>query len=260
MEFGDLGDSFAMQNTVFSAATGIERSVWLEVPGNLYRMEGNGAALSEVRDGYCKYSDVESGATVTCSFTADRDGFVCVRLDFPKRNDLTIRINGADVYHEDMSLPQMMAVGDVKQGDVISIEANCKAGENGTLSVEGAMLAEDVFQQGYEILSASTLELTTFRNTLVEGTISCDQDGLLYTSIPQNGNWKALVDGKPTEIQLVGDCMVAVPLTQGNHQVTFVYHNAAFSLGWKISLGCVLVFGLLAWVQRKRGRRREYQV
>ena len=47
-----------------------------------------------------------------------------------------------------------------------------------------------------------------------EGTIDCDRDGLLYTSVPQNGNWSVKVDGKPAEIKLVGDCMVAVNLTQ----------------------------------------------
>ena len=80
-----------------------------------------------------------------------------------------------------------------------------------------------------------------------EGTIDCDRDGLLYTSVPQNGNWSVKVDGKPAEIKLVGDCMVAVNLTKGVHTVRLMYHNAAFSLGWKISLVCAAVFGGLAW-------------
>ena len=91
----------------------------------------------------------------------------------------------------------------------------------------------------------ATLTLTTIENTLVEGVIRCDRDGLLYTSIPQNGNWSATVDGAPAEIALVGDAMVGVYLTEGLHEVRFSYHNAAFSLGWKISLVCVGVFLLL---------------
>ena len=87
--------------------------------------------------------------------------------------------------------------------------------------------------------------MTTFRNTLVEGTIECNRDGLLYTSIPQNGNWIVEVDGEVVEEKLVGECMIGVRLTEGQHTVTFRYHNAAFSLGWKISLGCAAVFLLL---------------
>ena len=47
-------------------------------------------------------------------------------------------------------------------------------------------------------------------------------------------------------------------LTAGSHQVEFIYHNAAFSLGWKISLACAAVFAILASVyyppQSRRGK------
>ena len=66
------------------------------------------------------------------------------------------------------------------------------------------------------------------------------------------------VDGNSVEPVLVGDCMLAVPLTQGAHQVAFRYHNAAFSLGWKISLGCALIFASAAAIvlipRRQRGK------
>ena len=81
----------------------------------------------------------------------------------------------------------------------------------------------------------------------MQGRIRCDRDGLLYTSIPQNGNWYVTVDGEQVSSTLVGDCMVAVELTQGEHTVSFTYRNAAFSLGWKISLACGAA--LLALVQ-----------
>ena len=258
LDFSGLGDSFAMQNTVFSAATGVERSVWQEVPGSSYTIEGSGTSLSGIGNGYCKYDDTGTGASVTFSFTADRDGFVCVRVDFPKRNDVVLSVNGVEIYRESISLPQMMAVGDVKLGDVISIRAECKSGESGTLSVASAVLVEDVFREGYEKLSASTLELTTFRNTFLEGTIRCDRDGLLYTSVPQNGNWSVSVDGEKTDILLVGDCMVAVELSEGTHQVTLSYHNRAFSLGWKISLACAVLFGLLVWKYEQPDWKRKY--
>ena len=83
--------------------------------------------------------------------------------------------------------------------------------------------------------------------TYVEGTIECDRDGLLYASIPQNGNWSVTVDGEPAEIRLVGECMIGVELTEGSHVVAYHYHNQAFALGWKISLGCAAVFVLLAY-------------
>ena len=82
-------------------------------------------------------------------------------------------------------------------------------------------------------------------DTFVEGIINCDRSGLLYTSIPQNGNWSARVDGQEVPITLIGDAMVGVHLTEGSHTVSFRYHNPAFSLGWKVSLACMAVFALL---------------
>jgi uncharacterized membrane protein YfhO len=151
-----------------------------------------------------------------------------------------------ELYKETISLPQMIAVDDVKAGDMLEIRVVCKADENSTMTVEAAVLDMDVFWDGYEILNASTLQLTAFESSYVKGIIDCNRDGLLYASIPQNGNWKVTVDGKPAETELVGDCMIGIRLLQGQHLVEYRYRNGAFALGWKISLLCAAVFGLMA--------------
>ena len=80
----------------------------------------------------------------------------------------------------------------------------------------------------------------------------------MYTSIPQDGNWTVTVDGQPAEITLVGNVMIGVKLSEGQHNVVFSYHNRAFSLGWKISLGCTAVFAVIVFAfyppVRKRGK------
>ena len=245
-EFDTDGGMFRFQSELFKAATGLEENPWYVFAGEHLTISGTDVTVKNINsNGYCAYEDGLENSYVTFSYVAPKDGFMCVNLNLPKRNKVSIRLNGMELYSETMSLPQMLAVGDVLTGDVIEVRMTCKADEQGTMTLTGAILKSDVFWEGYEILNASTLELTTFENTLVEGTVQCDRDGLLYTSIPQNGNWSAIVDGEPAEIKLVGDAMIAVELTEGEHQVSFVYHNKAFSLGWKISLACVIVFALL---------------
>ena len=135
---------------------------------------------------------------------------------------MTILLNDFVVMEEDLSLEQMLAVGDVAPGDVVELRFDCEDGESGSMTVGAAILDNEIYRQGWEILSASTLELTKFTNTRVAGEIACDRDGLLYTSIPQNGNWTVWVDNEPAEIVLVGDVMAAVDLTEGHHTVRFV--------------------------------------
>ena len=108
------------------------------------------------------------------------------------------------------------------------------------------------------LFRSSTLELSHFSNTKVEGAIHCNRNGVLYTSIPQDGNWIATVDGQPAQIVLIGDCMSGLLLSKGFHEIRFTYHNKAFALGWKISLACFILFALLYLAfyrpKRKRGK------
>ena len=127
------------------------------------------------------------------------------------------------------------------------------------MTIGASILDYEVFWQGYEILNASTLELTTFESSYVKGIVNCNRDGLLYASIPQNGNWEVKVDGKPADIRLIGDCMVGVMLSQGQHLVEYTYRNRAFAIGWKVSLLCAAVFGILVFIQPKPRKRGKYQ-
>ena len=245
LAFTTSGNAFSFQNDLFSAATGVTGDVWHKLEGeNLSILPGDVQISEENDTGYCRYETTDK-SEVIYSFTADREGFACIHLDLPKRNDFYVSVNGLELYKEKISLPQMLAVSDVQAGDVIDVRIICPAGESGTMTVGAAILNPERFREGYEVLNASTLELTKFKSTRVEGTIECDRDGLLYTSIPQNGNWQATVDGHPVETAVVGECMLALPLSAGSHSIRLTYHNAAFSLGWKLSLACAAVFAVL---------------
>ena len=258
LEFGSSSGTFQFQNSLFYAATGVE-SVFHYLQGDALTITGNNVTITtQNSSGYCDYQDCAAGSDVTYTYVADRDGFMCIHLNLPKRNDYYVSLNDVWLYRETISLPQMIAIGDVKSGDVVQIRIECDKNENSTMTLSAAILLEERFREGYDILKASPLELTEFESTYVEGSIDCNRDGLLYTSIPQNGNWSAKVDGKEAPITLVGDCMVAVPLKQGSHTVSFTYENKAFSLGWKISAVSMAVFGLLIWTKqlpvRKKGK------
>ncbi len=266
LEFGTDINAFDFQNLLFSAAAGVQEPVWYRIPGDRLELSGSGVTITENNtNGYCKYTGAQNKSEITYTYTAHRDGFLCLYLDLPKRNDYYVSINGKELYKETISLPQMIAVNDVLAGDTIGVRIVCDEGESSTMTVHAAILDQDTFRQGYDVLKASTWELTSFESTRVEGLINCDRDGLMYTSIPQNGNWEVTVDGKTAETVLVGDCMAAVELTQGLHRVTFTYRNKAFSVGWKVSILCAAVFGALAWPKykamlpgQKKTRRKKH--
>lgn len=250
-------DHFSFQNQLFTAATGIDTPVWSMVRN--YTIAADGVSLDLDEGGwYCRYSEATSGSSITYEFTADRNGLMCLDLDVTDRNSYTVSKNGQQLYSESLSLPQMISVCDVAAGDTVQVKLTCKSGEDGNMTVKAAIADTGVFYEGYEILSASTLELTQFHSTHVEGTIHCDRNGLLYTSIPQNGYWHVYVDGQEVEPTLVGDVMLGVYLSEGSHSVVFDYQNTAFSYGWKISLGCALGLIIALLIYHPNGKKGKY--
>ena len=253
-ELADLSfehqNDFGFQNRLFRAATGLQEDVWTMIPD--VRITGEDLTITSQQGYTCSYSDGKDGSGVIYTFTADRNGFACLDFDVSDRNSFSVERNGVTLYSETLSLPQQIAACDVSAGDVITVRLSCKSGESGTMTVEGAILDAGVFRSGQRLLNESVLELTSFRNTLVEGTIHCNRDGLLYTSIPQDGNWKVYVDGHLVEHTLVGDVMTGVMLQKGTHDIRFQYHNEAFSIGWKISGICCLLFVICALTTANR--------
>ena len=258
--YNGLSNTFTYQNRLFQNATGLEEDVWTKIDGANLSITGDGVDIKPrtSQTGYCTYTAGPEGGTIVYKYTAPDEGFVCIDLNLPKRNKFSFWKNGTELYSETYSIPQSLSVSQVQKGDVIEVHLTCKAEEQTSMNVRAYILDEALFREGYDILNASTLELTAFENTLVEGTIRCNRDGLLYTSIPQDGNWVATVDGKPAEIVLVGDAMVGLMLTEGAHEVSFRYENEAFALGWKVTLICTFLFvGLYVYFYRYRPAQKE---
>ncbi len=277
--------SFAFQNLLFSAATGLTGEVWELTPESSLVLEpGQTQVNGQNSSGYCSYENGSHDTELTYSYLMDQEGYLC--LDFTASAAIAYRVtkNGAQVLREETStMPCITGICSVEPGDEIQVIFTCKANQKANLTVQSAVLQEDVFREGYEILSASTLALQEFSTTRVSGTVNCNRDGLLYTSIAQNGvrwseerlalvqklfpdasdridYWTVTVDGKEVEPVLVGDTMLGIPLTSGAHTVTFTYRNLAFELGLTLSLSCLAVFlGILFFTRcypqmKKKGK------
>lgn len=255
--------SFTFQNRLFLAATGltgVENYVWSTISSQNVEVEaGEGVTLSSGSNySWSSFSTGASGGTLTYRYNINREGFMCFNADLGRQKNLSVWLNGEKLYSDGLSLAQMLAVGDVVPGDVVEVRIDCKANmSNASVLVTGAILKEDIFRRGYDILNRSTLQLTDFDTTYLRGTIHCDRDGLLYTSIPQNGYWKAYVDGEEVETSLLCDCMLCLDLTEGEHVVEFRYVNTALRLGAKISLGCAGVIALIVVTDTLLRSRRK---
>ena len=252
----DEDNEFIKQNKIFSLATGLDEDVWTLLSGHTANITGYDVTLDKViknsETAYAKYHTGDKAGTIRYSYSMQRSGFLCMEMNMTKENTYRVYLNGKELFEETISLPQVAAIAQVEVGDLVELEIVCKsdipADEPGVLNIRSALLNDELFRQGYEILSASTLDLTHFSNTLVQGKINCNRDGLLYTSIPYDGNWVAEVDGKEADVVLVGDAMMALNLTEGTHTVSFRYHNKAFTYGAIISAVSLTTFLCIVFI------------
>ncbi|WP_208421915.1 YfhO family protein [Latilactobacillus fragifolii] len=86
-------------------------------------------------------------------------------------------------------------------------------------------------------LRAHSLQLKTFSNTLVKGTITIpNQNQVLMTTVPYAAGWHATVDGHPVKIKRGLKNFIAIPLKKGPHTITLKYWPPYFYWGLTISL------------------------
>ena len=259
-EFLDDANFFTKQNDFFRAATGVDKDVWYVLKNSSLTTEYSEDIIvgTSTSSGLTSYSTKDRAGTARYTYTTEAPGFLCLQMRMTRQNSYKIYLNGQELYKESTSYEHVASVCRVFPGDEIELEITCKSNESGTLAIRAAVVMDKVLEEGYRKLAASTLQITDFSNSKVIGTINCDRDGLLYTSITDDGNWVVEVDGKPVDYKLVGDCMIGVELTKGAHEIRFIYRNKAFTTGLAISITCAAVFvGIIVVthiIQNRKGK------
>ena len=252
----DSSGGISFQNQLLSAALGKEVTPFVELSADNVKVSANEhVTFSSQVGNSCTYTSTSKQGRVFYNFTADQEGLFCIHYYMPAKNSFTVsyKAAGQDNFvqvHKDghNGLAYVSSICQVYPGDEIQVTVECKNESSKKLKLTGAVLDQAVMDEAYAQLSESTLKVTKFENTLIEGTIDCKQSGLMYTSVPQTGNnWHVYVDGKEADITLIGDAMIGVMLDEGAHTVTFRYQNNTFTLGLITSAVCLLCLLALTW-------------
>ncbi len=255
LDFENTGNYFLFQNKLLSAALGREVTPWTAVNSSSLRISASdNVTLTNVSGNTANYTATGSNGSVYYSYTFEQSGFMCVRYALEK-NDYIVSYKPAGsedftILHRDThtTLNYIASVCQVKPGDQIQITVKTKSTDAGKTTLTAYLLDQQVMDDAYGQLSQATWNPTQVSDTRFDGTITCLEDGLMYTSIPQTGNnWQVYVDGKRAEVTLIGNCMVGVLLTKGTHQITIKYHNSAFVLGAVITAICAVLFAVICW-------------
>ncbi len=257
----DQFNPFDQQNDFFRLATGIDEPVYtaLEVVSQGHY---DYTKFPVNKTAYGKYSFSCTDATITphvkWNYEAPEDGLYCMYADISGGDDVTIMVNDvAQSSTYGMGRPYIACIGYFNQGDKISVYSQLEQGQSGSAQVYVNLLNQDVFEQGYEIVSKDVMETTKLTGNSMEGTIDVSERGLFYTSVPYEEGWTAYVDGKEVEITPVGGSLVAFSLSPGKHDIKLVYYPKGFWPGFAVTSVCIVTFGLLCFYSYKLKKKKQ---
>ena len=107
-------------------------------------------------------------------------------------------------------------------------------------------------------LREDVLQNIRYEGNTLTGDINLEKDKILCFSIPYSSGWKALVNGRETEIHKANTMFMAIPLKKGSNQVTLIYRTPLLKTGLLISLlGIILFASYGVYIKRHNNKNRE---
>jgi len=260
----DSDNPFEVQNDYFFRATGIDEVFnKLDITDSyFYNVDPISIGLDT---GYMNYYKTSSDSTGTISFTVspEKDQNVYLFVESAGIEDVLISV-GYEQYSQNTSREYVYDLGMCKAGTPITVEMTVKDDVNsGALNFFVYGLDTDKFVEGYNKLNSGALNIESFTDTEITGTLNAAEDSIIYTSIPYDKGWKVTVDGKEVsenDIVAIGDALLGVRVSAGNHSVKFKYTPRGMVIGLGISVVTALILIAVAVLLKKRKKKQPQPV
>lgn len=125
------------------------------------------------------------------------------------------------------------------------------------LNITAYYLNLQAVETAYRNLSSQTMEMTSFSDTKIEGSIEVTEPGRLVFSIAKEEGWSLFVDGRQVEPESFGGAFISVYLKEGSHRIVLKYKTPGFAAGAAVSGSCIALFAAIMLYKRRRKSAEE---
>ncbi len=257
-KFETGSDPFELQGDWFKKATGLSNPFErMEVSYVTYSNIKPFTESLEASSFYFDKSTPDTDGSATFYLTTEKEGNVYVYFDITGSNSKSLTINssiGTATHPADQDC--VLDLGRYAVNETVTITVPFDE-NTGTLKLYAYTLNDDVFEEGYEILTQAQMISETHRDTYIKGKVAATKDGLLYTSIPYDKGWQIYINGEQVpqdEIVKIGQSLIGVNLKKGIHIIEFKYK--AFGLSEGIITTVITAIILLAIYLFNKLRKR----
>ena len=144
-------------------------------------------------------------------------------------------------------------------GNIIGGRALVRLGTRGVYTYDAIKvyaIPMDVLAENAESLEKTSYKIDSYTGDSVNGTVSTDEDSLLFLSIPYDKGWKATLDGEPVAtISDVNIGFTGIKIPAGDHELKLSYSH----WGMKVAIAGTFVglAGLTIIIIRRRKHGRS---
>ncbi len=253
---------FELQGDFFDLATGGLGTPFIEIPvdGISYSNLEPFFDTTSYSQFYDKRSD-ELDASATYRIIAPTDGNIYINFEATGFDDKSVTINTpTGVITQSMSQHCIFDLGYLQKGQVVTVNVPVEA-NTGTVKFCAYGIDNEILEKGYKRLAKNQVNIDTFEDTYIKGSVTAPEDCLIYTSIPYNSGWDVYLDGEKvdrSDIVMLADALLAVRVEKGEHTVEFSYSVPGFKGGLAITLFtlfvmlAVILFNLLLKRKKKK--------
>lgn len=181
------------------------------------------------------------GAVIRLDMPVGQDKTVYGSIPWKRTADSSLYLNGEFLTAYACRLsPTVFYIPDT--GDAAcEIEVKSDADNFDWDSVQFYALNLDVLQKCAEIANAHQVEDISIENGCVTVSVQKDNERL-FLSIPADDGWTITLNGEPAQVELVGDCLYSIQLTEGTNNIRMTYHVRYLKSGILLSVLTVLCF------------------
>lgn len=249
---------FATQDNLLSAMTGDATPLYSFLPITAQTDSTDGASTYSTQ-----FSIKSGGSPAWFSATVTTAAQYYVFVDCMAAKSATVTTHLADgsegnTWDASTDEPYIIDAGTLEAGATFEISVSAEDAVSGNLYI--AALDTALLEQKLAALAADGLQVTSFREDSIAGTLNASTNGAVFTSIPYDAAWTVKVDGQPVKTYPVGDlsddgsqgAFLCFDIAAGNHSVTLCYLPTGLKIGVLLSAISAVAFLLLLLIARRR--------
>lgn len=252
---------FENQNKMLSSMLGTHIDFFRRIGIDEIKSEN---AKAGVYGSHARYTTITEGENSQVEFyiTAPNSNMLYMYLPskYERKVNLWLNKDFLEYYFEGGNMT-ILPLGRFEEGEELQLITTIANEKNEVLfqDEEFVYLDEERFKEAVDTLKQHPLEITDFKEDHIKGTITAEEDGIMFTSITNEPGWTVWVDGVETEITELYNALIGVKLTAGTHSIEMKFDPPGFKVGSLLTvLGIctVTVIGVFEKTGRKKAARK----